>query len=68
MFGITYKSGKGHVDADALSRIRWPEAIDIETHRQSMKSVRGCRPHMAKWKPFARGPKWWMHCVKTMPH
>ena len=30
-FGITYKPGKGHVDADALSRIRWPEAIDIDT-------------------------------------
>ena len=37
-------------------------------HRQCMLSVRGCRPHMAKWKPFARGPKQWMHCVKTMPH
>ena len=31
MFGITYKPGKGHVDADALSCIRWPEAIDIDT-------------------------------------
>ena len=30
-FSITYKPGKGHVDADALSRIRWPEAIDIVT-------------------------------------
>ena len=30
-FSITYKPGKGHVDADALSRIRWPEAIDIDT-------------------------------------
>ena len=28
---ITYKPGKGHVDADALSHIRWPEAIDIDT-------------------------------------
>ena len=26
-FSITYKPGKGHVDADALSRIKWPEAI-----------------------------------------
>ena len=23
---------------------------------------------MAKWKAFARGPMWWMHCDKTMPH
>ena len=30
-FGITYKPGKGHVDADALSHIRWPEAIDLDT-------------------------------------
>ena len=66
-FGITYKPGKGHVDADALSHIRWPEAIDIDT--QTVHAVcNGVRPHMAKWKPFARGPKQWMHCVKTMPH
>ena len=30
-FSITYKPGKGHVDADALSHIRWPGAIDIDT-------------------------------------
>ena len=30
-FSITYKPGKGHVDADALSRIKWPEAIDIDS-------------------------------------
>ena len=29
--GITYKPGKGHVDSDALSCIRWPGAIDIDT-------------------------------------
>ena len=28
---ITYKPGKGHVDADALSCIKWPEAIDIDS-------------------------------------
>ena len=31
IFSITYKSGKSHVDADALSHIRWPKAIDIDT-------------------------------------
>ena len=52
---ITYKPGKGHVDADALSHIRWPEAIDIDT--QTVHAVcKGCRPHMAKWKHYARGP------------
>ena len=30
-FSITYMPGKGHVDADALYCIRWPEAIDIDT-------------------------------------
>ena len=31
IFSITYKPGKGHVDANALSSIRWPEAIDLGT-------------------------------------
>ena len=52
---ITYNPGKGHVDTDALSHIRWPEAIDIDT--QTVHAVcKGCGPHMAKWKPFPRGP------------
>ena len=37
------------------------------THRQYKLSVRGYRPHKAKWKHFARGPKQWMHCVKNTP-
>ena len=66
-FSITYKPGKGHVDAGALSRIKWPEAIDIDT--QTVHAVcKGYRPHMAKWKHYARGTKQWMYCVKTMPH
>ena len=28
-FGIIYKPGKGHVDADALFLIRWPKAMEI---------------------------------------
>ena len=36
-FGITYKPGKGHVDADALFHIRWPEAIDID--KQTVHAV-----------------------------
>ena len=32
-FSITYKPGKGHVDVDALSRIKWPEAIDIDSQK-----------------------------------
>ena len=28
-FSIIYKPGKGHVDTDALSHIRWPEAMEI---------------------------------------
>ena len=30
-FSIIYKPGKGHVDADALSHIRWPEAMEINS-------------------------------------
>ena len=66
-FSITYKPGKGHVDADALSHIKWPEAIDIDS--QTVHAVcKGVQAHMARWKHCARGPKQWMHCVKTMPH
>ena len=28
-FSIIYKPGKGHIDADALSHIRWPEAMEL---------------------------------------
>ena len=28
---IIYKPGKGHLDADALSHIRWPEAMEINS-------------------------------------
>ena len=30
-FSIIYKPGKGHKDADALSRIKWPEAMELDT-------------------------------------
>ena len=30
-FSIIYKPGKGHVDADALYHIRWPEAMEINS-------------------------------------
>ena len=30
-FSIIYKSGKGHHDADALSHMKWPEAIEISS-------------------------------------
>ena len=30
-FSIIYKSGKDHNDADALSHIRWPEAMEISS-------------------------------------
>ena len=30
-FSIIYKPGKGHKDADALSRIRWPEAMELNS-------------------------------------
>ena len=30
-FSIIYKPGKGHIDAYALSHIRWPEAMEINS-------------------------------------
>ena len=36
-FSITYKPGKNNKDADALSRIKWPEAVDISS--QSVHAV-----------------------------
>ena len=46
-FSIIYKPGKGHHDVDALSHIRWPEAMDI-SYRLCSLSVRGYRPYMAR--------------------
>ena len=66
-FSITYKPGKGHVMLMHCLTSGGLKPLTL-THRQYMLSVRGYRPHMAKWKHFARGPKQWMHCVKTMPH
>ena len=28
-FSIIYKPGKGHIDADALSCIKWPQAVEL---------------------------------------
>ena len=36
-FSIIYKPGKGHKDADALSHIRWPEAMELDS--QTMHAV-----------------------------
>ena len=30
-FSIIYKPGKGHKDADAISHIRWPEAMELDS-------------------------------------
>ena len=30
-FSISYKPGRNNTDADALSRIQWPEAVDISS-------------------------------------
>ena len=53
-FSIIYKPGKGHVDADALSQTRWPEAMEINS--QMVHAIcEGYRQHMARWKPSAMG-------------
>ena len=38
-FSISYKPGRNNTDADALSRIKWPEAVDISS--QSVHAVCG---------------------------
>ena len=55
-FSITYKPGKGHVDADALSCIRWPEAIDIDT--QTVHAVcKGVQAPHGKVETLCQGAK-----------
>ena len=46
-FSISYKPGRNNTDADALSRIQRPEAVDISS-QTVMQSVRECRHHMAR--------------------
>ena len=36
-FSIIYKTGKGHQDADALSHIKWPEAMELNS--QAVQAV-----------------------------
>ena len=67
-FSITYKPGKGHVDADALFHIRQPEAIDIDTETVHVICKGVQAPHGKIETLCHGGPKQWMHCVKTMPH
>ena len=46
-FSIIYKPGKVHHDAGALSHIKWPEAMEINS--QVVHAVcEGVRPHMAR--------------------
>ena len=55
-FSITYKPGRGQVDADALSRIRWPEAIDIDT--QTVHAVcKGVQAPHGKVETLCQGAK-----------
>ena len=45
-FGIIYKPGKGHYVADALSHIKWPEAMELNS--QPFQAVcEDLEPHMA---------------------
>ena len=49
-----YTFGKGHVDADALSHIRWPKAIDIDT--QTVHAVcKGVQASRGKVETLCQG-------------
>ena len=46
-FNIIYKPGKGHHDADALSHIKLPEAMELNS--QAVQAVcEGAQAHMTK--------------------
>ena len=62
-FSITYKPGKANRDADALSRIKWPEAMELPSQSVHMLSVRECM--CTTWQN--RNPLPWVSsswCVK----
>ena len=66
-FSITYKPGKGHVDADALSCIRWPEAIDIDT--QTVHAVcKGVQAPHGKVETLCQGAQAVDALCQDMPH
>ena len=66
-FSITYKPGKNNKDADALSRIKWPETIDISS--QSVHAVcEGVQASHGKIETFAMGPKQWVCYLKITCH
>ena len=44
-FSTIYKPGKGHVDADALSCIRWPEAMKINSQMEHAVCQEVQAPH-----------------------
>ena len=44
-FSIIYKPGKGNVAADALSHIRWPEAMEINSQAAHAGCERVQAPH-----------------------
>ena len=44
-FNISYKPGRNNTDADALSRIQWPEAVDISSQSGHAACERVQAPH-----------------------
>ena len=44
-FSIIYKPGKGHHDADALSHIKWPEAMELDSQAVQAICERLQAPH-----------------------
>ena len=66
-FSIIYKPDKGHKDADALSHIKWPVAMELDT--QTVHAVcKVYKPLLVKWKHFAMGLKQWMPYLKIRHH
>ena len=57
-FSITYKPGKGHHDADTLSHIKWPEAIEINS-QAVLAFCEGVHAPHGKIETLSMGPKEW---------
>ena len=64
-FSISYKPGSNNTDADALSRIKWSEAVDISSQSvhavcEGVQAPHGKIESLIAWGHGANGPKQWV--------
>ena len=62
-----YQPGKGHKDADAISHIKWPEAMELDT--QTVHAIcKGVQAPHGKVETLAMGLKQWMPYLRIRHH